>query len=253
MDLVERAPRDIAYPPVIQDLARAIEEGYYHCTPEDQVCEQGKGIVQHHVSGGSLTTAEAEEWQEIASQTVRVISLTRDSRVRAQDEARLRLDYEKARKDVHGTDSEPALTTEGERIVREQREDHYWDICQRLASGPVQLRASRIYEMYWLAGSLEKTDPSRAMDVYSKYIAGVKAYRLEGYEGYVLSALERMSLLHERARQFTEALEVIAQYEETVRKESRQGSSAPKHELATMEKRKARILAKLARRSGGTA
>lgn len=245
--LISRAPRGIAYPPLIQSVARAIEEGLYRRASEDDIYEQCRRVVHQQMIDGDLRSAEAEEWEKVAFQTVEMLCMTRGPGERLREEARL--SYEKALKDIHGLDSEPILTPEGERIVREQREDRYWDICQRLASTRAGMCENRVFETYWLAKSLEKTDPSQAIELYSKFAAAADSSRLGGY---VLSAFERMSLLHERAQQYPEALEAIARYEETAQEGHHGEFWVPKGELMAIQKRKVRILAKLARRSGPT-
>jgi len=238
--LVSRAPRGVAYPPVIQALARASEEGFYRRAAEHDIYEQCKRVIQHQVTDGGLASAEADEWEKVAFQTVGALCMVRPPDNRLREEARC--SYEEVLKAIHGSDSTPTPTREGQRVISEEREERYWDACQWLASWRTTLRADRIYEMYSLARSLEKTEPSRAIDLYSKFAAGAD---LSVLRGYVLSAFERMSLLHERAGEFTGAVEAIARYEKTA-----ENGSATKNEMATIQKRKTRVLAKLARRTG---
>ncbi len=246
VDIVARAPRNESYPRVLKDLARAIEEELYRRAPEAEIYRQCNVIVQNHRTCGGLATAEAEEWDRVAVETLGLMAATKDAGERTREEARR--GYESLRRELHGLNSEPTLTLEGERIIKEHRDERYWDVCQRLASVRAAMSEKRSLEIYTLASSLEKTDPSQAIDLYSWFLA--QQGDLSRLRSYVLGALERMSLLQERSAHFPEALDAITRYEETVAQTSNRGLLVPKRQMMAIQRRKSRLLSALAQRSG---
>jgi hypothetical protein len=244
--LVARAPRDVPYPPVVTDLAKAIEEGFFRGDPEDRIREQCVGIIHRHAADGTLTATECEDWKRAAfGQAEYLCGYVRPGQVWENEARRL---YEVDLLRIHGRRA-PAKTPEADRIITERREERYWDICRRLVASRAGVEEKRHLEMYRMARSLEKTDPRRSLELYAEFVTVANLARVPSY---VLGAFERMALLHERAKEFTRAFDAIRRYEETAEKGPEVGFSATKGEMQTVQRRKARVLTKLARQNPTT-